>query len=179
MSLRSIFGVQPQNFLWHICLYHSNCVGDLCERQRTGQRSITGKQTNKQGLWRGSIMDRKTKVIRLVAVSLFIEIHKKKKLSIEHCLLCNHIAIERNRQTQTGNCLFFNCKEEKRRMWVHCICFASAIEQVNNREKKTAHFSLGFPWPSFSWKMQLQCSYYTLPRKCFEDIARQPFNSRQ
>ena len=107
MSLGSIFGVQSQNFLWHICLYHSNCVGDLCERQRTGQRSITGKQTNKQGLWRGSIMDRKTKVIRLVvAVSLFIEIHKKKKLSIEHCLLCNHIAIDRKKPTNTNRKLF-------------------------------------------------------------------------
>ena len=134
MSLRSIFGVQPQNFLWHICLYHSNCVGDLCERQRTGQRSITGKQTNKQGLWRGSIMDRKTKVIRLVAVSLFIEIHKKKKLSIKHCLLCNHIAIERNRQTQTGNCLFFNCKEEKRRMWVHLFCIDHRAGQQQGKE---------------------------------------------
>ena len=132
MSLRSIFGVQPQNFLWHICLYHSNCVGDLCERQRTGQRSITGKQTNKQGLWRGSIMDRKTKVIRLVvAVSLFIEIHKKKKLSIEHCSLCNHIAIERN---QTGKhkqeTVCFLIAKRKRD---ECECIAFVLHRPSSR----------------------------------------------
>ena len=74
-------------------------------------------------------MDRKTKVIRLVAVSLFIEIHKKKKLSIEHCLLAI-ILPQKETDKHKQETVCFSIAKRKRD---ECECIAFVLHRPSSR----------------------------------------------